>query len=256
MSSFLAALAARAIAPKPALRPVVQPVFSRVSADDVVAAVSEERGERPARPSLNPDAAAVAEQPAQPRITAGTPKPAPTVAQVRTSDEKPTPTPPVAEPPTRRAEVITHEIATTRRDVQVEQVLTREQTVVREVRVASPQPLPPASAAVRPADVPVKVIEQRASVQPAAPSPKREEPAAREAVRTAPVLTPRSIAPAPVIARAEPAVSETVVNITIGRVDVRAVTAPAAPNPRAAAAPRNTAMSLDDYLRQREQRRP
>lgn len=256
MSSFLAALAARAIAPKPALRPVVQPVFSRVSADDVVAAVSEERSERPARPSLNPDAAAVAEKPAQPRNTAGTPEPAPTVAQVRTSDEKPAPAPQVAEPPARRAEVITHEIATTHRDVRVEQVLTREQTVVREVRVASPPPVPPAFAAMLPASSPVRVIEQRASVLPPAPSPKREDPPARESVRTAPVLTPRSIAPAPVNPRAEPAVTESVVNITIGRVDVRAVTAPAASAPRAAAAPRNTAMSLDDYLRQREQRRP
>ena len=69
------------------------------------------------------------------------------------------------------------------------------------------------------------------------------------AITTAPAAPPRIAIPAP--ERIESAQAERDVHITIGRIDVRAVT-PAAPKPRQAKTPRT--LTLDEYLDQRSRR--
>lgn len=69
------------------------------------------------------------------------------------------------------------------------------------------------------------------------------------AITTAPAAPPRIAIPAP--ERIETAQAERDVHITIGRIDVRAVT-PAAPKPRQAKTPRT--LTLDEYLDQRSRR--
>ena len=68
-------------------------------------------------------------------------------------------------------------------------------------------------------------------------------------ITTAPPAAPRIAIPAP--ERVETAQAERDVHITIGRIDVRAVT-PAAPKPRQAKTPRT--LTLDEYLDQRSRR--
>ena len=69
------------------------------------------------------------------------------------------------------------------------------------------------------------------------------------AITTAPAAPPRIAIPAP--ERIETVQAERDVHITIGRIDVRAVT-PAAPKPRQAKTPRT--LTLDEYLDQRSRR--
>jgi hypothetical protein len=45
------------------------------------------------------------------------------------------------------------------------------------------------------------------------------------------------------------------VHVTIGRIEVRAVTPPASPEPKAASSRPSRALSLEDYLKQRVERR-
>jgi hypothetical protein len=55
--------------------------------------------------------------------------------------------------------------------------------------------------------------------------------------------------------RTQPSAPEPTVQVTIGRVEVRAVTPPAQPQPGLTTRPRKPALSLDDYLRRRKEGR-
>jgi len=115
-------------------------------------------------------------------------------------------------------------------------------------------PLPPESAATKPAPLPVGQ-ETRGSQKF---SQRDAPPRLIDARATTPVAAP------PRLERAMPARGEVValerehadseppVHVTIGRIEVTAVTA--APAPRRAAIARKPAMSLDDYLARRQRR--
>ena len=131
--------------------------------------------------------------------------------------------------------------------------------------VGSQSDTPPKSAAVQEKRLPPVQDRRRVDNEPAA---MPAAPAPRHFVRTESLLAPEaqllkpasaipqdraaplsSAAPSP----AEPAgtqESAPTIKITIGRVDVRAIT-PAQPTPRRAPATRGPALSLDDYLKQR-----
>lgn len=135
-----------------------------------------------------------------------------------------------------------------------------------------PQPLQQPRAPRPPIPTPVQEAEaqQPASIQPPdmpIPAPRATPPKVTEA---SPLALPKSgaelqppgppapiVAPLPRVALPMPPIAQRVeqpaptIRVTIGRIDVRAITPPA-PAPRTPPASAKPALSLDDYLKQRE----
>lgn len=102
-------------------------------------------------------------------------------------------------------------------------------------------------------------VQAAAQKQPAMNAPQLIAQSTVSASTHKPVLTPQTVG-APVHRNGSqpelPAQNETVVQVHIGRIEVRAVTPPAAlPQPARRSIPEKPKMSLEDYLHQREKKR-
>ncbi len=174
--------------------------------------------------------ASVAPPPAIARAEKPRPPPAPPEPETPRSQEIPR-----AEPASQRARA--EPVGTRIKQHSVErrfETLVREHTVqrVREI-IPSGQP-PPRSPAPPPEQASRREPPARQNPAPLAPAPASRRAAISQRATPAP-------APAP----------EPVVHVTIGRVEVRAVQAPAS---KPTARPREPRMGLDDYLARRERR--
>jgi hypothetical protein len=222
MSDFLGNLAARTIA-EPTLRPRTRSRFEGPAIEEAPLVWPE----TPQRVETSPPPAE-RRRPAS-RPGGVSPPPSEGGHAVRPAAED-TGVPPTQRDPTGVREV-TREVVAHEVEHDVERVIETSERVVRVPAAARPH---------RFEEQPPRIIERR--------EPREIEEVHRDRViRTMTAERPQRIAgrsPSP-----EPAAQpEPVIQVSIGRIDVRAV--PSAPPPRSA--PRNAAMTIDDYVAKRK----
>lgn len=276
MSDFLANLASRALALSQPVRPRVASLFEPSSAARPVAEFERDSVVEAAPPAA--DMASLAASPATPPLQRAMPPPVPT--------RSPPPPQPVAVlwPPQPSGEVTPAQPAATLAQSHVPAPPVLPVPVASLARVPPPQPIDVRPEPGEPVIRPLRATPAPPPVAaPAPPAPSTEihietrvveriaaarEPAAvvaSKAQAPGPPLTappPTGIRPqitpaaparqAPVPAEpTPPPAPPAVVRVTIGRVEVRAITPPTAPAPPSRSARNVPVLTLDQYLQQR-----